>query len=93
MATRRRKIKGSFCERVITPKSKFDKRSFRYVPSGKAWLIIGCPRGDWDPKGYVTVDGKRQRGRCRVGTRAHKLLSPVGRRKRCAAGAKRIKKG
>jgi hypothetical protein len=94
MATRQRKIKGSFCEKKAAPARDFDRRSFRYKKSGKAWLLIGClGKGNWDPKGYVTVGGKRRYGRCRVGTRLVKILVPVGRRARCPAGAKRVKKG
>lgn len=89
--TQPRKIQGTFCEEKLAPKSQFDKRSFRYKKSGKAWLLIGCPKGKWDPKGYVTVKGKRQRGRCKVGTRGHKLLAPV-RSRRCPVGAKRVSK-
>lgn len=78
---RKRKIKGAFCEEKISVKSKFDKRSFRYKKSGKAWLIIGCPRGKWNTKTK----------RCKVGTRAHKLLAPP-RGHACPVGAKRIRK-
>lgn len=89
---RKRKIVGTYCEEKLAPKTQFDPRSFRYKKSGKAWLIVGCPRGFWDPKGYVTVKGKRRRGRCRVGTRVHKLLVPA-RGKRCPVGARRVTKG
>ena len=88
---RRRKIKGTFCEEKIALKTEFDRRSFRYKKSGKAWVITGCPKGQWDPKGYVTVKGKRKRGRCKVGTRGHKLLAPqVGAT--CPVGTKRVRK-
>lgn len=64
MARRRKKIRGSYCERAEAPKSRFDKRSFRWVRKGKNWLLIGCPRGEWNSR----------TSRCAVGTRAHKLL-------------------
>jgi len=77
----KRKMKGSFCERSVEPKGAFDKRSFRYKKSGSAWLLLGCPKGYWQPRNQ----------QCAVGTRAHKLLSPA--KKRCSTGSKRIRKG
>jgi hypothetical protein len=68
MAARRtRKIRGSFCEREIAPKESFAKRSFRWKRSGGAWLLIGCPVGQWAPRAK----------RCKVGTRVHSILSPT----------------
>lgn len=78
---RKRKIRGTFCEERIASKSAFDKRSFRYKKSGSAWVIIACPRGQWNAK----------RKRCKVGTRAHKLLAPSHGRS-CPIGSKRISK-
>jgi hypothetical protein len=78
---RKRKIKGSFCERSLAAKTKFAKGSFRYKKSGKAWLIIGCPVGKWNAKTK----------HCKVGTRGHKLLAP-SHGKACAVGTKRIRK-
>lgn len=77
----KRKMKGTFCEEKLAAKSGFDKRSFRYKKSGKAWVLIGCPKGKWNAKAK----------RCRVGTRAHKLLAPP-RGRSCSIGAKRIHK-
>jgi hypothetical protein len=88
---RRRKMRGTFCEESIAPKSRFDPRSFRWTRSGRAWVLIGCPKGQWDPKGYVTVRGKRKKGRCKVGTRAQKLLAPSVSA-RCPTGTKRVTK-
>jgi hypothetical protein len=73
------KIRGTFCERTLAPKSRFAKKSFRWVKRGSNWLLVGCPKGKWT-----------RRSRCKVGTRAHKLL--VKARGRCRVG-KRIKKG
>lgn len=81
MPRRKRKIVGDYCEKKITPKARFDPRSFRYKRSGRAWVIIGCPRGQWNP----------QAGRCRVGTRAYKLLVPA-EAGRCPAGTRRVRK-
>jgi hypothetical protein len=78
---RKRKIKGKFCEEKVAVKTKFDKRSFRYKKSGKTWVIIGCPKGKWNAKAK----------RCKVGTRAHKLLAPRHGTS-CPIGAKRIQK-
>ncbi|HLA89209.1 MAG TPA: hypothetical protein VJL28_02110 [Gemmatimonadaceae bacterium] len=79
MPARRKKIRGTYCERKEAPKSRFDKRSFRWKKSGKSWILIGCPRGKWNAKTE----------RCKVGTRAHKIMTkapkgacPVGRKVR-----------
>jgi hypothetical protein len=91
---RQRKIVGNFCEKTVKPSRTFDRRSFRYRQSGKAWLIIGCPKGKWYAEGWITTpSGRRASGRCRVGTTLYKILVPVGHRKRCPSGAKRIEKG
>ncbi len=73
--SRRRKIKGTFCEREELPKSAFDRRSFRWTHREGNWIMIGCPRGHWNPR--ARFRGKR--GRCEVGTRAHVVLSPAPR--------------
>lgn len=77
-----RKISGTFCERTERPRGHFDRRSFRWKQSNGTWILIGCPRGKWSPS----------RGRCRVGTRAHKILEPVPRRGRCPRGEKKVSK-
>jgi len=76
------KMIGSFCEYTKAPKGQFDKRSFRYKQQGKAWVLIGCPKGQWSRQGV-----------CKVGTKAHKLLVPAAKGKRCKGGGKRITKG
>lgn len=78
---RKRKMKGTFCEEKLASKGKFDKRSFRYKKSGKAWVLIACPKGKWNMKTQ----------RCRVGTRAQKVLAPSHGRS-CPVGSKRISK-
>lgn len=50
----------------LLPKSYFDQRSFRWIKSGKARILIGCPKGKWSPK----------KQRCRVGTRAYEIVRP-----------------
>lgn len=73
------KIRGSYCKEEVMPKSHFDPRSFRWVARGTARIMIGCPRGKWDDRAE----------RCRVGTRAHVLLT---KRDRCPRGAKRVRR-
>jgi hypothetical protein len=74
-----RKITGTFCERTENPKSKFDGRSFRWKKSGRSWVLVGCPKGKWNAK----------KARCKVGTRAHKILARASAR--CRVG-RRVKK-
>ena len=63
-------IKGTFCERTITPAKKLDSRSFRWSKRPKgSWALTACPKGKWAPK----------KQRCKVGLKAHKLLIRVGR--------------
>ncbi len=54
-------------ERLESP-SSFDPKSFRTVRSGRARVVVGCPKGQWDPS----------RGICKVGTRAQAILRPRG---------------
>lgn len=92
------KIQGSFCERTVKPKRFFDRRSFRWVKSGQSWVLIGCPRGKFEPKGRVCTRYKKTRrgkecaeyseGRCKVGTRAHKVLARAKKGARCEVGKK-----
>lgn len=74
-------LKGSWCEKMLAPKAKFDRRSFRWVAKGRNRLLVGCPKGKW----------VASTSRCKVGTRAHALLTPA--KGRCARGRRRIKKG
>lgn len=66
------KIVGRFCKRIVAPKRAFDRRSFRWKKSGRAWVLVGCPKGKW------------KRDRCTVGLKAHELL--VKSSGRCAVG-------
>lgn len=74
------KMRGTFCEKTLAPKSRFAKKSFRWKRpfAGGVWLLVACPKGAW------------KRGRCRRGMRAVKILKPT--RGRCRVG-KRIRKG
>lgn len=74
-------MSGTYCERKVAAKKRFDRRSFRWKKSGKAWILIGCPKGAWKPKKQT----------CAVGTRAYAILSPT--RGTCAEHERRIRKG
>jgi hypothetical protein len=74
-------IRGTFCERKVAAKKRFDRRSFRWKKSGKAWILIGCPKGSWKAKVQS----------CAVGTRAYAILSPTSGS--CASHERRITKG
>jgi hypothetical protein len=58
------RIKGSFCKQVKAPKTAFDRRSFRWKKSGKAFVLVGCRKGDWSPKSKT----------CKTGTRVKEIL-------------------
>jgi hypothetical protein len=77
-----KKIVGTFCERTLAPKGSFDPRSFRWKKSGTSWLLIGCPKGQWSARKKT----------CKVGTKAHKILSRTRKGRRCKRGSKRIRK-
>jgi hypothetical protein len=74
-----KKIRGSFCKTIKAPKSVFDRRSFRWKKSGKAFVLVGCKKGDWNAKAAKCATGTRARevlvrttGACRVGKRVKK---------------------
>lgn len=52
-------------ERLESPK-KFDPRSFRTLARGKARVVVGCPKGHWDPK----------TSRCKTSMKAQAILRP-----------------
>lgn len=74
-----KKIRGTFCKTVTAPKKRFDRRSFRWKKSGKAFVLVGCLKGDWNAKSKT----------CKTGTRAHEIL--VKTSGACRVG-KRVKK-
>lgn len=73
-----RKIRGRFCKRKVAPKSAFDRRSFRWKKSGRAWVLVGCRRGHF------------RHGRCDNGLRAHEVLTRTNLE--CLAGERVVKK-
>lgn len=61
------KIKKYIHCRKVSPKS-FDPRSFRTKTISKnKKIVIGCPKGKWNPKTR----------RCKVGTRIQKTMKKV----------------
>ncbi len=64
----RRNPTRRFQVETLEPKGRFDPRSFRTVVTDGARVTVGCPRGKWDPR----------RERCKVGTRAQRILHPRG---------------
>lgn len=75
-------IRGTFCESIQTPKRAFDPRSFRWKRSGKAWVLVGCPKGKWASRKKT----------CKVGLKAYTLLVPAPKKGRCKRATKRITK-
>ena len=57
----------AYCEAQLAARRSLDPRSFRWIKSGKAKLLVGCPRGSW----------LARKQRCKVGTRAYKKLVPA----------------
>jgi len=76
------KIKGTFCEEKLAYKRYFDRRSFRWKKSGRAWVLVGCKRGAWN-------DTRKQ---CLIGTEAYVLLRSTTANVRCPAGSRRVSK-
>lgn len=70
---------ATYCEKKFQPKEAFDKQSFRWKKSGKARVLVACPKGEWS------------HGRCTVGLRAYAILTRA--HGRCTRGQKRITKG
>lgn len=63
------------CIKVKRPLSTFDKRSIRTVVRGVARVLVGCPKGSWQPR----------KQRCKVGLKAYETITP-GRCKRGSGG-------
>jgi hypothetical protein len=66
------------CKMVVNPKSMFDSKSFRWIPTASGAILIGCPKGEWGGK------------KCKVGTRAHEIIRAIHDGK-CRRGYKRAK--
>lgn len=78
-------IRGSYCESAALygGKSHFAAGSFRWKASGKARILVGCPRGQWS----------RRAKRCKVGMTAYKILTPTPASGRCPVRTRKITKG
>jgi hypothetical protein len=75
---RTRKIVGRFCRKAKAPKRDFAPGSFRWKNIRGNWLLIGCPKGKWQPR----------KQRCTVGTRLHEILVKAPARGRCCKKSK-----
>ena len=81
---------GKGCIERVNPLSAFDKRSLRWVKSGRGRVLVGCPRGEYDPEGTVVSGSRRTKGACMVGLRAYEVVTPLRRgQKRCEIGKRR----
>jgi hypothetical protein len=71
-----------YCERKGTiSKAQADPRSFRWLESGKAKVLIACPKGSWNDRAQ----------RCATGIAAYKILTKP-KNGRCKMGARKVKK-
>ncbi len=65
--------KKRFRVETVAPKGDFDQRSFRTVKMGDHYITVGCPRGRWS----------HSKKSCKVGTRAQRILHPIGEKNPC----------
>jgi len=65
---RRRASRATLCPERVAAKGRFDPRSFRTVRTDGHLVTVGCPKGQYDAR----------RKRCKVGTRAQRILHPPG---------------
>ncbi len=70
-----RPSRAQYCPEQLADPGRFDPRSFRTVQTDGHRVTIGCPKGQYDAR----------RRRCRVGTRAQRILHPAGEGK-CPVG-------
>lgn len=59
-------FRGKYCRERQRQPSACARGSFRTIKSGKARIVICCPKGKWNKKTQ----------RCRVGTTAQSVLRP-----------------
>lgn len=65
---------------IVEPEAGFDPASFKTLKGGDYRVVIGCPKGEYDPNATWTDEkGKSQKGKCKVARRVHSVLAPVGR--------------
>lgn len=72
---------GKFCEKTLSRLRQLHPKSLRWKSSGKAWVLVGCPKKAWRPI----------KKRCRVAVKAYKLLAPP-KTKHCPRGTKSVEK-
>jgi hypothetical protein len=72
------RLPKSKCEKKVAPTKAFDPKSFRWVKSGKGFVMVGCPKGQWAPR----------LKRCKVGLRAHAVVT-ASKGGRCPVGLRR----
>ena len=65
---RARPSRATLCPERVAAKGRFDPRSFRTVRTDGHLVTVGCPKGKYDAR----------RQRCKVGTRAQRILHPPG---------------
>ncbi|MGH7376140.1 MAG: hypothetical protein ACREKK_01800, partial [Candidatus Methylomirabilales bacterium] len=65
---RGRPSRATYCPERVAPPGRFDPRSFRTVRTDGHLVTVGCPKGKYDAR----------RKRCKVGTRAQRILHPPG---------------
>ncbi len=63
-----RPSRATYCPERVAAKGRFDPRSFRTVRTDGHLVTVGCPKGQYDAR----------RKRCKVGTRAQRILHPPG---------------
>lgn len=87
---------GRKCERVVAPKGKFHKASFRWVKSGKGRVLVGCPKKATGGALTVWKASARKGSQCRLkssgeraGLKAHAVVTARARAGACRIGARR----
>jgi len=58
------KLPKNKCRKRLSKGVRFDRRSLRWIQSGSAYLLVGCPKGKYD----ASIDV------CLVGTRAYEQV-------------------
>lgn len=72
------KLPQNKCRKRLSKNIRFDRRSLRWIQSGSAYLLVGCPKGKYD----ASIDV------CLVGTRAYEQVK-AAKGGACPRGFKR----
>jgi len=81
---RAKKIVGTFCDEVRTPKSQCASESYRWqqTPKKRAWMLFCCKKSAWNSKTKT----------CRPGNvKLHLFRKKVSKGERCPSGTYRSK--